>query len=58
MVVGVGEEVVVPDDVALPVGDIEAVALALIVDDGVIGGVAMGDKLRSAVIDGTNVEDG
>ena len=41
MVVGVGEEVVVPDDVALPVGDIEAVALELIVDDGVIGGVAV-----------------
>ena len=41
MVVGVGEEVVVPDDVALPVGDIDAVALALIVDDGVIGGVTV-----------------
>ena len=36
MVVGVGEEVVVPDDVTLPVGDIEAVAIALIVDDDVI----------------------
>ena len=41
MVVGVGEKVVVPDDVALPVGEIEAVALALIVDDGVTGGVAV-----------------
>ena len=36
MVVGVGEEVVVPDDVALTVGDIDAVALVLIVDVDVI----------------------
>ena len=41
VVVGVDEEVEVPDDVALPVGDIEAVTLALIVDDGVIGGVTV-----------------
>ena len=38
---GVGEGEEVPDDVTLPVGDIEAVALALIVDDGVTGGVAV-----------------
>ena len=36
---GVCEEVAVPDDVPLPVGDIEAVALALTVDDDVIVGV-------------------
>ena len=35
------EEVEVPDDVALPVGDIDAVALELIVDDGVIDGVTV-----------------
>ena len=39
MVDGVENEVEVPDVVALPVGEIEAVALALIVDDGVIVGV-------------------
>ena len=40
------DEVDVPDDVPLPVGDIEAVALALIVDDDVIVGlmVALNDK--------------
>ena len=31
-----GEELEVPDDVTLPVGDIDVVALALIVDDDVI----------------------
>ena len=43
---GVGEEVEVADDVALPVGESEAVALALIVDDGDIVGVmvALNDK--------------
>ncbi len=43
---GVENEVEVPDVVALPVGDIEAVALALIVDDGDIVGVmvALNDK--------------
>ena len=46
MVDGVENEVEVPDVVALPVGDIEAVALALIVDDGDIVGVmvALNDK--------------
>ncbi len=46
MVEGVDDEVDVPDDVPLPVGDIEAVALALIVDDDVIVGlmVALNDK--------------
>ena len=39
VVEGVGDDVVVPDDVPLPVGDFEAVTLALIVDDGVIVGV-------------------
>ena len=39
MVEGVELEVAVPDDVPLLVGDIEAVALALIVDDEVIVGV-------------------
>ena len=39
MVDGVVLEVEVADDVPLPVGDIEAVALALIVDDAVIVGV-------------------
>ncbi len=43
---GVENEVEVPDVVALPVGDIEAVALALIVVDGDIVGVmvALNDK--------------
>ncbi len=43
---GVENEVEVPDVVALPVGDIETVALALIVDDDVIVGVmvALNDK--------------
>ncbi len=46
MVDGVENEVEVPDVVALPVGDIEPVTLALIVDDGVIVGVmvALNDK--------------
>ena len=46
MVDGVDNEVEVPDDVLLPVGDIEAVALKLIVDDDVIVGVmvALNDK--------------
>ncbi len=39
MVDGVVLEVEVTDDVPLPVGDVEAVALALIVDDDVIVGV-------------------
>jgi hypothetical protein len=39
VVEGVENEVEVPDIVALPVGDIEAVALALVVDDGDIVGV-------------------
>ena len=43
---GVVLEVEVADDVLLPVGDIEAVALVLIVDDDVIVGVtvALSDK--------------
>ena len=43
---GVENEVEVPDVVALPVGDVEAVAFALIVDDDVIVGVmvALNDK--------------
>ena len=46
MVEGVDNEVEVPDDVPLPVGDIEAVALELIVDDDKIVGVmvALNDK--------------
>ena len=54
MVDGVELEVEVADDVPLPVGDIEAVALALIVDDDVIVGVMValndtdGDTLAEA----------
>ena len=46
VVVGVDEEVEVPDEVPLPVGVTDAVALALIVDDGDIVGVmvALNDK--------------
>ncbi len=46
MVDGVENEVEVPDDVPLPVGETEAVALALIVDDDVTVGVnvALNDK--------------
>ena len=46
MVDGVENEEEVPDVGALPVGDVEAVAFALIVDDDVIVGVmvALNDK--------------
>ena len=64
-----GEELEVPDDVTLPVGDIDAVALALIVDDDVIVEVivplndiegvplAVPPKLRVLVPDVVIVED-
>ena len=64
-----GEELEVPDDVTLPVGDIDAVALALIVDDDAIVEVivllndaegvplAVPPKLRELVPDAVIVEE-